>query len=32
MIDREGNLYGYVTGFISREIMDSIIEQTLAGK
>ncbi len=32
MIDREGNLYGYVTGSITREIMDSIIEQTLAGK
>ena len=31
-IDREGNLYGYVTGSITREIMDSIIEQTLAGK
>ena len=29
MIDREGNIYGYVTGSISEEIMRDIIAQTL---
>lgn len=29
MIDKEGNVYGYVTGQMSREIMESIIEQTI---
>ena len=28
MIDTEGNIYGYVAGSISREIMEDIIEQT----
>lgn len=28
MIDAEGNIYGYVTGSISKEIMRDIIEQT----
>ena len=28
MIDTDGNIYGYVTGSISREIMEDIIEQT----
>ena len=28
MIDAEGNVYGYVTGSISREIMEDIIQQT----
>lgn len=28
MIDSDGNVYGYVTGQLTREIMESIIEQT----
>ena len=32
MIDRDGNLYGYVTGQLTEDIMRSIIEQTLEGK
>lgn len=31
MIDKEGNVFGYVQGGISREIMDSIVDQTLTG-
>lgn len=31
MIDKEGNVFGLVTGEISREIMDDIIRQTLEG-
>lgn len=31
MIDREGNVFGMVRGEISREIMDDIISQTMAG-
>ena len=29
MIDKEGNVYGYLPGMMTREIMDSIIQQTL---
>jgi cytochrome c-type biogenesis protein len=29
MIDKEGNVYGYVAGQLTREIMESIIEQTI---
>nr|WP_076776530.1 cytochrome c biogenesis protein CcdA [Lachnoclostridium phocaeense] len=32
MIDREGKVYGYVSGALSRENMESIIRQTLEGK
>ena len=32
MIDRDGNLYGYVTGQLTEDIMRSIIDQTLEGK
>ncbi len=32
MIDREGNVFGYVTGQISEEIMIDIIEQTQTGQ
>ncbi|MDE6202825.1 MAG: redoxin family protein [Lachnospiraceae bacterium] len=28
MIDKEGNVFGYVTGQLTKEIMESIIEQT----
>ena len=31
MIDREGNLFGYVTGMLSEEVMRDIIDQTLSG-
>lgn len=31
MIDPDGNVFGYVAGGISREIMDSIVEQTMTG-
>ena len=29
MIDKNGNIYGYVTGQITKDIMLSIIEQTV---
>ncbi len=29
MIDKNGNVYGYLPGMMTREIMDSIIQQTL---
>lgn len=32
MIDREGKVYGYVTGMLTEDIMHSIIEQTMHGK
>ena len=31
MIDSEGNLFGYLPGGMTREIMDSIIDQTVSG-
>ena len=31
MIDRDGNLFGYVTGQLSEEIMHDIISQTMEG-
>ena len=31
MIDRDGNLFGYVTGAIDGSMMESIVQQTLAG-
>ena len=32
MIDKDGNLFGYVTGQLSEDMMRSIIEQTVTGK
>ena len=32
MIDKEGNVFGYLNGSMSREIMDSIVEQTMTGQ
>ena len=32
MIDREGNLFGYVISAMTYEMMESIVEQTLAGE
>ncbi|MDE7015428.1 MAG: redoxin family protein [Kineothrix sp.] len=31
MIDKDGNVYGYVPGQITKDIMKSIIEQTMSG-
>ena len=31
MIDADGNVFGYVTGAITREMMESIIRQTMTG-
>lgn len=31
MIDSDGNLFGYLQGSMTREIMDSIIDQTVSG-
>ncbi len=32
MIDKDGNVFGYVRGGITRDIMDSMVQQTLSGK
>ncbi len=32
MIDKEGNVYGYVEGALTGEIMESIVEQTMIGR
>ncbi len=32
MIDRDGNIFGYVSGALNEEMMKNIIEQTLEGK
>ena len=32
MIDREGNLFGYISGSMDKETMQAIIEQTKSGK
>lgn len=32
MIDKDGNVYGYVAGQITKDIMHSIIEQTINGR
>lgn len=32
MIDRDGNVFGYVSGTLTRSMMDSIIQQTMDGK
>lgn len=32
MIDREGNIFGYIEGQINEEIMESIIRQTMTGE
>ena len=32
MIDKEGNVFGYVQGGLAQEAMESIIEQTITGK
>ena len=31
MIDKEGNVYGYFNGMMTRDVMDSIIQQTIDG-
>lgn len=32
MIDKEGNVYGYVNGAITEDIMENIVKQTMEGK
>ena len=32
MMDRDGNVFGYVSGMLSADMMDSIVRQTLDGK
>lgn len=32
MIDKEGNIFGYVTGSMDKHVMQSIIDQTIAGR
>ena len=32
MIDRDGNLFGYVTGSLTKESMEDVIRQTLSGE
>ena len=32
MIDREGNVFGYLTGQMSYEIMEDIVAQTMSGE
>ena len=32
MIDTDGNVFGYLSGSMTREIMDSIVEQTMTGE
>lgn len=32
MIDRDGNVFGYISGSLSKEMMENIVEQTLQGK
>ena len=32
MIDKDGNVFGYVSGGLSRAMMDSIIQQTMTGE
>lgn len=32
MIDKEGNVFGYVPGALTKEIMEDIIQQTMQGK
>lgn len=32
MIDREGNIFGYVSGMLSMDMMENIVEQTMSGE
>lgn len=32
MIDKDGNVFGYVTGTLSYDVMESIVKQTMTGK
>ncbi|MGN0158168.1 MAG: cytochrome c biogenesis protein CcdA [Brotaphodocola sp.] len=32
MIDREGKIFGYVSGMLTRDMMENIIEQTMSGE
>ena len=32
MIDKEGNIFGYVPGMLTRDMMESIVQQTMTGE
>lgn len=32
MIDKDGNIFGYVSGMLTADMMDSIVEQTMSGE
>ena len=32
MIDRDGNVFGYISGQLTMDMMESIIRQTMEGK
>ena len=32
MIDTEGNVFGYASGALSGDMMESIVQQTMSGK
>ena len=31
MIDKDGNVFGYVAGMLTADVMGSIVDQTIAG-
>ena len=31
MIDKDGNIFGYISGMLTSEMMDSIVDQTMTG-
>ena len=31
MIDKDGNIFGYISGMLTPDMMDSIVEQTMSG-
>ena len=31
MIDKDGNVFGYATGMLTADTMESIVEQTITG-
>ena len=32
MIDKDGNVFGYVSGALSADMMESVVSQTMSGK
>ena len=31
MIDKDGNIFGYISGMLTPDMMDGIVEQTMSG-